>query len=108
MSQSKILDPFKPAQPAIPGVATPKEKVSKSGDVDENHPPANFIGHPRAFINAPFQLKLLWIGLTMAGALAAVFVLFVLKRQPFSATPPPGPAARVATGAPFFSERPRI
>jgi hypothetical protein len=108
MSQSKILDPFKPAQPVIPGVATPKEEVSKSGEVDENRRPANFIGQYRAFINTLFQLKQLWIGLTMAGALAAIFVLFVLKRQPLSATPPPGPAPGIATVDPLIQDEPVI
>ncbi len=43
MPENKILDPFKPAQPRIPGVSAPEEKVPESDESEEAYVSPGFI-----------------------------------------------------------------
>src|SRR5579864_3838876 len=93
MRENETLDPFKPAQPRIPGVSKPEVKLPPAGQ-KENHGMSDADGglpaasdalssglSPGASLDRTAQLKFLWIGLTLAGALATVFFLFVLNRR---------------------------
>jgi hypothetical protein len=83
MPENKILDPFKPAQPRIPGVSDPGAKLPENPRLDDLGAPG-LIGPPPRAGEAPSQLKLLWIGLTLTGALTSAFLLFGLKQEPSS------------------------
>jgi len=80
MSEHNISDPFKPAQPYIPGVATPatQEHHQESGWIGGEPPSHGLLG---AAINArlpnPAELKLLWVGITLATALATAALLLI-------------------------------
>jgi hypothetical protein len=91
MPENKILDPFKPAQPRIPGVSAPEEKVPERAESEEAYVSPGFIA-PSASIptnDNPPPLKLLWVGLSLAGALTTAFLLFGLKK---TSAPPAKPA----------------
>ena len=83
MPENKILDPFKPAQPRIPGVSAPEEKLPESGESEEAYVSPGFIP-PSASVSTndnPPPLKLLWVGLALTGALTTTFLLFGLKQK---------------------------
>jgi hypothetical protein len=102
MPENKILDPFKPAQPRIPGVSAPEESPAQSEDREESHEGPGFLGPPLAESgDEPSQLKFLWVGLTLAGALATSFLLFGLKQKP-------APAKAVAAVEPREQPAPLI
>ncbi len=82
MPESNILDPFKPAQPRIPGVSASVESAPKNGEAKANHEKPGFTAPtPIVSSDAPSQLKFLWIGLTLAGALISGFLLFSLSQK---------------------------
>jgi hypothetical protein len=102
MPENKILDPFKPAQPRIPGVSAPEEKPSASAEAHESqHTPGLMGPPPFASDDSAPKLKFLWVGLTLAGALATTFLLFSLKRNPTPAQATPG--AKPANPAPSIA-----
>jgi len=100
MTENKTLDPFKPVQPHIPGVYSPDEKTKAGpGEINQTsrgmRPPRTTPGH------SPGALKLVWVGLILAGAIVTVFLLFGLNHK--SATtgvPEPREAGRPASPAP--------
>jgi hypothetical protein len=105
MPENKVLDPFKPVQPHIPGVPSHDVK-SKEDEMDPeeiNQAPGSMGPRPSALDDSPRQLKLLWVGLTLAGALATVFFLFRGSHKP-SVTPAGSsvepPAATVHSAVP--------
>jgi hypothetical protein len=77
MSEHNISDPFKPAQPHIPGVEIPATHEDEHVAPGNDTPPHGLLG---AAINArlpdPAELKLLWVGITLASALATGVLLF--------------------------------
>jgi hypothetical protein len=83
MPETKILDPFKPAQPRIPGVSAPEEASSGSALHSETPDLPGIVGPPPAAVSddSSSRLKLLWVGLTLAGALATTILLFGLKQN---------------------------
>jgi hypothetical protein len=88
MPENKILDPFKPAQPRIPGVSAPEEKLPESGESEEAYVSPGFIAPSASVSNDnPPPLKLLWVGLTLAGALTTAFLLFGLRQKTAPAKP---------------------
>jgi hypothetical protein len=106
MPENKILDPFKPAQPRIPGVSAPEEKAPESAEPEEAYVSPGFIAPTAGESNDnPPQLKLLWVGLALAGALTTAFLLFGLKQK---AALPARPAliAEPAKSATPISESP--
>jgi hypothetical protein len=69
MPENKILDPFKPAQPRIPGVSAPEEKLPESGESEEAYVSPGFIPPSSSVSNDnPPSLKLLWVGLKQKAA----------------------------------------
>ncbi len=88
MTEYKILDPFKPVQPRIPGVYSPDEKPENSepdpGEINQN---PGVTGPPRSTPDdSPTALKFLWVGLTLAGAIVTTFMLFGLNHKPAAGT----------------------
>jgi hypothetical protein len=75
MPENKTLDPFKPAQPRIPGVADHAEVTRQPsaeprvevGAAGVNAPPAN---EPPLSVE---KLKFVWTGITLAVALGTIF-----------------------------------
>jgi hypothetical protein len=103
MPENKVLDPFKPAQPHIPGVPSPDVRA-KEDEVDPeeiNQAPGAMWAPPSTHDDSPSQFKLLWVGLALAGALATVFFLFrgTHKSSVDPAPSPVGPAAVTANSA---------
>lgn len=91
MPENKILDPFKPSQPRIPGVSAPEDKVPESGEAEEAYVSPGFIPpSSSAPTNGnPPPLKLLWVGLALTGALTTAFLLFGLKQKSVPVKPAP-------------------
>ncbi|MGA2720149.1 MAG: hypothetical protein ABSF78_14405, partial [Candidatus Acidiferrales bacterium] len=83
MPENKILDPFKPSQPRIPGVSAPEEKVPESTESEEAYVSPGFIppSSSAPTNDNPPPLKLLWVGLALTGALTTAFLLFGLKQK---------------------------
>jgi len=108
MAESKILDPFKPAQPRIPGVSSPDEEPSEGFEPEGEYQQApEFIGPPRPLPRDTSSLrKLLWVGLTLAVALAACILFFSWKRK--SALAGPLAAGEPANPDPLISETVRV
>jgi hypothetical protein len=100
-------DPFKPAQPHIPGVETPAVHLEEHGGHGNDAPSPGLLG---AVINArlphPADLKLLWVGITLASALATGALLFSNAHvtNPFAGSEP---ATFQATNAPADVPKPR-
>ncbi len=106
MPENKILDPFKPAQPRIPGVSAPEEKLPESVESEEAYVSPGFVALTAGVSNDnPPQLKLLLVGLVLAGALTTTFLLFGLKQK---SAPPAKPAliAEPAKAAAPITESP--
>lgn len=77
MPDHPTIDPFKPAQPHIPGVSPASEKTREPSQSDEALNAPAIMGPPRsAPEELPSNLKFVWVGLTLAGALLTVFLLF--------------------------------
>lgn len=101
------VDPFKPAQPHIPGVETPAMHDGEHGGPGNDAPSHGLL---RAAINRHLpdsaDLKLLWVGITLASALATGALLFshAHAKNPFAGS---GPAAVQATSAPAEAAKPR-
>ena len=96
MPENKILDPFKPAQPRIPGVSAPEEKRRRSAGIPEEAMTCSWIywpADPLPRTTTRLTLKFVWVGLTLAGALATAFLLFGLKRNS-RCHPKPWPSPR--------------
>jgi len=107
MPENKILDPFKPAQPRIPGVSAPEEKLPESGESEEAYVSPGFIPPSSSVSNDnPPSLKLLWVGLTLAGALTTAFLLFGLKQK--AAPAKPALIAEPAKSATPITESPTV
>ena len=86
--ENKTLDPFKPAQPRIPGVSAPVDKAEEADSSAAQEQAPGIMGPPvAAQLKDPSRLKLLWVGITLAAALATGAVLFTSARK---ATPAPG------------------
>ena len=77
MPENKTLDPFKPAQPQIPGVCSAENKQPQPVQAEEEalHAPAIMAPPPRTSQQLP-EMKLVLVGLTLVGALATIFLLF--------------------------------
>lgn len=107
MSEHNISDPFKPAQPHIPGVENPSAHEEESGGPGNDSASHGLLG---AAINArlpdPTNLKLLWVGITLATALVTAALLFINAHatNPFAGG---GPATFQATKAPAEVAKPR-
>jgi hypothetical protein len=77
MPDYPTIDPFKPAQPHIPGVSPPSEKTKEHPQSEDDLNAPAIMGPPRsAPEELPDRLKFVWVGLTLAGALLTIFVLF--------------------------------
>lgn len=69
-------DPFKPAQPQIPGVPSSREKANRSETfTDTSDSPMMAGPSANASRELPADLRLAWVGLGLAGLLAMVFLL---------------------------------
>jgi hypothetical protein len=76
MPENKTVDPFKPVQPQIPGVSSSDDKPRQP---EPSHEPVDAPGIMGPPPNAPAELpemKLVWVGITLLGALATIFLLF--------------------------------
>ncbi len=82
MPENKILDPFKPAQPRIPGVSA-REEESPPGplEVPENHDLSGINDSRPAAQTDPSHLKFVWVALTLAVALGTAVFLFSLRAK---------------------------
>src|SRR5271154_7192152 len=102
MPESKVLDPFKPAQPRIPGVSAPADEPKEPGQiVGKEHEPGISAPPPSNRFRNPAHLKLVWIGVTLAIALGAGILFFSSARKP---TPS---AAALPAEAPEPGETPK-
>jgi hypothetical protein len=83
MTENKTLDPFKPTQPRIPGVSSPEEKAERrQRDPEEFKKAPGPIGPaPNASDESPRGSKFLSVGLTVAGAILTLFLLFGLNHK---------------------------
>src|SRR5450631_1405076 len=82
MPENKILDPFKPAQPRIPGVSATEDKFPENGQPEETDETPGFMGPQGSVpVDNSSAWKFLWMGLTLAGALTTAFLLFGLKQK---------------------------
>jgi len=107
MPGNQILDPFKPAQPRIPGVSAPEERPPEDAPLKGNReaPPLR-----RASRDAPSRLKFLWLGLTLAGILTAL-LFWGLKQKPtpanaVAAAEPARPAPVILEASPHDTTPP--
>ncbi len=97
MPENKTLDPFKPAQPQIPGVSSTEGKPHHQPEPSDEAVHAPAVMGPSS--NAPAELpelRLVWVGLTLIGALATIFLLFGHTQK---AAPKASVAAPVAASA---------
>jgi hypothetical protein len=82
--EQKMIDPFKPAQPRIPGVSDHHEAISKHAadtSASEAHS-AGVMGPPLAKEEiAPEKLKAVWVGLALTGALGSLLLLVAHSRN---------------------------
>jgi hypothetical protein len=70
-------DPFKPAQPHIPGVATPAVHGQEYGGLENDGQSPGLLGEAvNRRLPDPANLKLLWVGITLSVALATGALLF--------------------------------
>jgi hypothetical protein len=77
MPENETLDPFKPAQPHIPGVSTPDEKAKEAEQAEHAQQATRTVVPPSgAPEGSPQNLKLVWMGLGAAGALGIILLLF--------------------------------
>jgi hypothetical protein len=87
MSENKVLNPFKPADPRIPGVSPRADKTEDEPNVSENseeHGPGLMAPPMPEPAGDPGRLKLLWVGIALATAIATGALLF-------RSTPGPAP-----------------
>ena len=87
MPDKRIVDPFKPAQPRIPGVSTAPANSPSVATREENYAMAELVEPRSSREKVLFQLKFLWIGLTLAGALITGLILFSLSQRAASIKP---------------------
>jgi hypothetical protein len=108
MPENKILDPFKPAQPRIPGVSAREEEPPLEPlEIPENHDLSG-VNDPRpAAQTDPSHLKFVWVALTLAVALGTAVFLFSLKGNH---TPPKtvAAAAEPVKPAPLIADAPPV
>lgn len=85
MPENKAVDPFKPAQPRIPGVSAPAEEGQEGGKSASSsageHSPGVMGPPPSQRFEDPSRLKLLWVGITLASALITGVLLFSSSRK---------------------------
>ena len=108
MTENKIVDPFKPAQPRIPGVSWPGENA-KAPEVraDEMNPaPRVAAPAPDADHDSLGQGKFVWAGLTLATALITAFLLFGLNRKTTTPVTVQAEVAGPPTPAPSSQPKP--
>lgn len=82
MTENKIVDPFKPAQPHIPGVSWPAENTpARETRRNESNQTPVVAGPLIGPDDDSFgEGKLVWVGLTLAAALVTALLLFGLNR----------------------------
>jgi hypothetical protein len=88
MPENRVIDPFKPAQPRIPGVSAPEENPRPASVLEEAQLPSGFIAQsPGVPPNVSPRFQFPWLALMLAGALSTAFLLFGLKRKTAEVVP---------------------
>lgn len=112
MAENKTIDPFKPVQPRIPGVSDRQDTSSQptAEAAEEMQGPGFSDHHAIDSAISDDNLKFVWVGITLIGALATIFYLYGhgQKVAPVSAasSDEPAPAAAVAIARPSQTQAP--
>ena len=114
MPENKTLDPFKPAQPRIPGVADHshsdhEEAPQQTAETPEELPVPEIGGTPdfQSEITAE-NLKFVWVGITLVGALATIFFLYGHGQKNAPAIPAPSTESAPAVPKPLIERQPEV
>jgi len=113
MPENKTLDPFKPAQPRIPGVSDHldhEEAPQHTAETPEELPVPETGGLPSlppAEVSAE-NLKFVWVGITLVGALATIFFLYGHGQKNTPAASAPSEEPTQIAAKPLIEKQPEV
>lgn len=79
MPKYETLDPFKPAQPQIPGVPASQEGLNSPQAAVEPLQDTGVMTPAPDTAELPHDMKLVWVGMALAGLLTMLFLVFGYK-----------------------------